>query len=63
MVCFDDTERDPADKYDADTLAFLATFASYATKNYGKRCDDTEPGCHCCDLWALYDQVEKLIKI
>lgn len=56
-------ELDAEDSFDAETVAFLETFRAYATKNYGERCEDYEKGCPCCDLWALYDSVETLIKV
>ena len=63
MVCFDNVERDPADKYDDDTAKLLADFAVYATENYGPKCADFEAECLCCKLWALHDQVSKLVTI
>lgn len=34
--------------------------AEEITRNYGERCPDFEPGCPCCQMWAMHDEIERL---
>jgi len=58
-----DGEDDPELKTTrADCAEFLATYEAFVTKHYGERCEDTAPGCPCCDMWILFDQVKAKIR-
>lgn len=50
-----------ADEYDREAQKFMAAFDAFVTENFGTRCEDYEAGCPCCDLWAMRDQVRKLV--
>lgn len=53
---------DSIDEYDRAAASFMEAMDAFVTEHFGKRCEDYEPGCACCDLWALRDQVrEKVI--
>lgn len=30
------------------------------TRDWGERCPDFEPGCFCCQMWAMHDEIERL---
>jgi len=47
----------PFDAYDTAAASFMETMDAFLIENFGERCKDYEPGCACCDLWALRDQV------
>lgn len=46
-----------ADAYDVEAASFVEAMDTFVTENFGRRCEEYEPGCACCDLWALRDQV------
>ncbi len=38
--------------------AFLAAIRSLFEEYWGERCSDREPGCPCCEMWAVYDLID-----
>lgn len=34
--------------------------AEEITRDWGERCPDFEPGCFCCQMWAMHDEIGRL---
>jgi hypothetical protein len=51
----------PLDKDRGGSAGFLATYQLYIAQHWGDRCEEIEPGCPCCDMWILFDQVKAKI--
>lgn len=34
--------------------------AEEITADWGERCPDFEPGCFCCQMWAMHDEISRL---
>ncbi|NNH67778.1 hypothetical protein [Rhizobium laguerreae] len=34
--------------------------AEEITADWGERCPDFEPGCFCCQMWAMHDEITEL---
>lgn len=54
-------KSDEFNLYDQEAADFLAHFKTFATEQFGTRCEEYEAGCACCEVWKLYDATVKAV--
>ena len=51
-----DSDRDPEAK------AFIKTFRAFVHSHYGPRCKTIYAGCHRCEMWAVFDLINTMVR-
>lgn len=57
----EDQRRDPGAVYDDASRHLITQLDNFIAGQFGKRHDPTDEDCSTCKLWALRDQIEKVV--